>query len=204
MLQVWSNMNWEVAMASEDMARAFADETIVESVDTLAHDLMAKKPPSKRRMTGRIETAPAKAQACDRSMSLHVSKLRGISFDVRAKLKRNGVTYTHQLLSAAGNSDKRHEFSETSGIEELTLTRLTCRADLARIKGIGAIFADMLELLDVDRVAKLANQDPNKLHDALYTLNSAERFARRAPTPEEVDDWVTQARTLPKLVAVEA
>ncbi len=191
-------------MASEDLARAFVDDAVVESVDVHTHDLTAKKPPSIRPMKGRIETGSAKAQPCDRSMSLHVSKLRGISFDVRAKLKRNGVTYTHQLLSAAGNRDKRHEFSETSGIEELTLTRLTCRADLARIKGIGAIFADMLELLNVDRVAKLANQDPAKLHDALYTLNSAERFARRAPTPEEVDDWVSQARTLPKLVAAEA
>jgi predicted flap endonuclease-1-like 5' DNA nuclease len=137
-------------------------------------------------------------------MSLHVSKLRGISFDVRAKLKRNGVTYTHQLLSAAGSPVERHAFSETSGIEAPTLERLTCRADLARIKGIGAIFADMLELLDVDRVAILAGQDPTKLHDALYTLNAAERFARRAPTPEEVEDWVLQARALPKLVSKDA
>jgi hypothetical protein len=42
------------------------------------------------------------------------------------------------------------------------------------------------------------------LHNALATLNSAERFARRAPTPEEVEDWVAQARQLPKLVAAEA
>ncbi|MDH3663263.1 MAG: DUF4332 domain-containing protein [Alphaproteobacteria bacterium] len=176
----------------------------MDSVDTLAHEHVVKRMPNGRRANGGMTTAQAKKPPCDRSMSLHVSKLRGISFDVRAKLKRNGVTYTHQLLSAAGNRDKRHQFSETSGIEELTLTRLTCRADLARIKGIGAIFADMLELLDVDRVSKLAGQDPVKLHDALYTLNAAERFARRAPTPEEVEDWVSQARTLPKLVAVEA
>ncbi|MGI9434767.1 MAG: DUF4332 domain-containing protein [Geminicoccaceae bacterium] len=134
-------------------------------------------------------------------MSLHVSKLRGISFDVRAKLKRNGVTYTHQLLAAAGKLSRRHKFSEASGIEEMTLERLTCRADLARIKGIGAIFADMLELLNVDRVSTLANQDPEQLHGALYTLNAAERFARRAPTPEEVEDWIVQAQALPEMVA---
>jgi len=62
----------------------------------------------------------------------------------------------------------------------------------------------MLELLSVDRVASLAGQEPDSLHHALATLNSAERFARRAPTPEEVSDWVTQARELPKLVAAEA
>ena len=191
-------------MTSDVMPRSFGDDVHVDGAEILAHDMVAKKAVNGNRANGGATSAPAKKQPCDRSMSLHVSKLRGISFDVRAKLKRNGVTYTHQLLSAAGNSDKRHEFSETSGIEELILTRLTCRADLARIKGIGAIFADMLELLDVDRVSKLASQDPAKLHDSLYTLNAAERFARRAPTPEEVDDWVSQARALPKLVAVEA
>lgn len=191
-------------MSSDAMPRTFSEDVLVDSVEALAHDHVTKGMSSGRRANGGMQTTQAKKPPCDRSMSLHVSKLRGISFDVRAKLKRNGVTYTHQLLSAAGNSDQRHQFSETSGIEELILTRLTCRADLARIKGIGAIFADMLELLDVDRVSKLAGQDPEKLHDALYTLNAAERFARRAPTPEEVEDWVSQARALPKLVAVDA
>ena len=190
-------------MSSDVMPQTFGEDVLVDGSDVLTHDLVAKSMANGHRVRDKVNAVQAKKQPCDRSMSLHVSKLRGISFDVRAKLKRNGVTYTHQLLSAAGNSDKRHEFSETSGIEELTLTRLTCRADLARIKGIGAIFADMLELLDVDRVAKLAGQDPVKLHDALYTLNAAERFARRAPTPEEVDDWVSQACSLPKLVAAE-
>lgn len=190
-------------MSSDVMPRTFSEDTVVDGVDAFSHDLLTKRTPNGRRVDGEATIPQAKKPSCDRSMSLHVSKLRGISFDVRAKLKRNGVTYTHQLLSAAGNSDKRQAFSETSGIEELTLTRLTCRADLARIKGIGAIFADMLELLGVDRVAKLAGQDPEKLHDALYTLNAAERFARRAPTPEEVEDWVSQARSLPKLVAAE-
>ena len=189
-------------MSSDVMPQTFGEEVLVEGSDVIAHDLIAKRASNGHRVRDKVKAVQAK-KPCDRSMSLHVSKLRGISFDVRAKLKRNGVTYTHQLLSAAGSCDKRHEFSEASGIEELTLTRLTCRADLARVKGIGAIFADMLELLDVDRVAKLAGQDPEKLHDALYTLNAAERFARRAPTPEEVDDWVSQARALPKLVPVE-
>jgi hypothetical protein len=134
------------------------------------------------------------------SMSLHVSKLRGISNEVRNKLKRNGVTYTHQLIEAAGRLENRRELAVRSGIEEATLLRLTCRADLARIKGVGAIFADMLELIEVDRVSRLAEHDPAQLYGVLHDLNAAERFARRAPTQEEVADWVAQARALPHLV----
>lgn len=136
----------------------------------------------------------------NRSMSLHISKLRGISNQVRNQLKRHGVTYSHQLLEAAGRRQPRHELAARSGIEEATLLRLTCRADLARIKGIGAIFADMLELTGVDRVSRLAGYDPGRLHETLYELNAAERFARRAPTQDEVADWVAQARALPHLV----
>jgi predicted flap endonuclease-1-like 5' DNA nuclease len=135
-----------------------------------------------------------------RSMSLHVSKLRGISVQVRNRLKRQGITYTHQLLEAAGRRERRRALAARSGIEDAVLLRLTCRADLARVKGIGAIFADMLELVGVDRVANLARHEPARLYGILQDLNAAERFARRAPTQEEVVDWIAQARSLPQLV----
>ncbi len=138
------------------------------------------------------------------AMSLHVSKLRGISFEVRTKLKRHGVTYTDQLLAAAGTPQSRRQLAAKSGVEEPTLSWLVRRADLARIKGVGAIFAEMLEMLGVNGVAKLAAQEPHTLHANLAALNAAERLARRAPTPEEVEDWVAQARGLPNLLEEDA
>jgi hypothetical protein len=38
------------------------------------------------------------------------------------------------------------------------------------------------------------------LHERLRSYNQEERLARRSPTPEEVVDWVNQARRLPRLV----
>jgi predicted flap endonuclease-1-like 5' DNA nuclease len=133
------------------------------------------------------------------AMSLHVSKLRGISLDVRLKLKRQGVSYTHQLLREAGSAEHCRRLAARSGIDEATLTRLVRRADLARIKGIGAIFADMLEMIGVDQVAVLAGQESGDLHSRLHELNTAERLARRSPTPDEVQQWIAQARALPRL-----
>lgn len=134
------------------------------------------------------------------AMSLHVSKLRGISLQIRNKLKRQGISYTHQLLQHAGSTERRRQLAAHGRIDEAALARLVQRADLARIKGVGAIFADMLEHIGVTRVAVLAAQDPADLHRHLYELNADERMARRAPTPEEVQDWVVQARVLPHLV----
>jgi len=132
--------------------------------------------------------------------SLHLSKLRGVTGPVRRRLKRQGIAYTDQLLAAAGPRSECWRLAIRSGIDAALLGRLVCRADLLRIKGIGAIFADMLELLGIDRMARLARQNPTELHGALLGLNAALRFARRAPTPEEVRHWIIQARSLPQLV----
>jgi predicted flap endonuclease-1-like 5' DNA nuclease len=138
-----------------------------------------------------------RSSAGHHSMSLHVSKLRGITVIMRRKLKRQGITYTDQLLAAGGPAELRRRLAGATDIDEDALTRLVERADLARIKGIGAIFADMLNWLGVDRVSDLAGRDPADLHHELQALNAVERFARRAPTPNEVRDWVSQARALP-------
>ncbi len=148
---------------------------------------------------GRSPSPPARVGDAG-AMSLHVSKLRGISLDVRRKLKRQGISYTHQLLREAGSTEQRRRLAERSRIDELALLRLVRRADLARVKGVGAIFADMLEMIGVDQVATLAKQDPLDLRARLYQLNAAERLARRAPTADEVEQWIAQARALPRLV----
>jgi predicted flap endonuclease-1-like 5' DNA nuclease len=149
---------------------------------------------------GRPASAPAGGFEDLGAMSLHVSKLRGISVDVRQKLKRQGISYTHQLLQAAGSAEQRRRLAQRSGVDEAGLLRLVRRADLARVKGVGAIFADMLEMIGVDQVTTLAEQDPLDLRARLHQLNAAERLARRAPTAEEVQQWTTQARALPRVV----
>jgi predicted flap endonuclease-1-like 5' DNA nuclease len=175
------------------------ERTVEEAPAAEAH-----KHPAALNGASQVQAAAGGASASDgaAAMSLHVSKLRGISLDVRIKLKRQGVSYTHQLLREAGSSERCRGLAARSGIDEATLTRLVRRADLARVKGIGAIFADMLEMIGVDQVAVLAGQDCGDLHARLHKLNTAERLARRSPTPDEVQQWIAQARALPGLAAL--
>ena len=155
--------------------------------------------------TERSSTAGTEASACGASserarevvMSLHISKLRGIDVDSRMRLKQQGISYTDQLLEAARDAGARARLVERTRIDEARLLYLLRRADLARIKGIGAIFADMLGWVGVHDTAGLAGCEPAELHRRLATLNAVERLARRAPTPGEVADWVAQARALP-------
>lgn len=134
-------------------------------------------------------------------MSLHISKLRGVGVQVRARLKLRGINYAEQMLLEASTPDKRRELERATGLDAAVVERLARRADLARVKGIGVVFADMLEAVGVDHVEPLRRADPAELHGRLREYNQAERLARRSPTPEEVEDWVGQARALPPVLA---
>ena len=136
----------------------------------------------------------------DEAVSLHLSKVRGTNLQIRARLKGKGITNSRQLLEAAGAQQKRAALIGETLIDAATLAYITKRADLARVKGIGATFADMLEVLKIDTVARLAAWEIDELHQTLRDFNQTERFARRAPTLEEIASWVTQARRLPVIV----
>jgi len=133
-------------------------------------------------------------------LALPLSKLRGLALPVRAALKRRGITTCGRLLRAAGPAGDRARLAAGTGIDPEELLALVRRADLARVDGIGVVFGLMLEDLDVHDVPALAAQDPAELHARLSRHNREERIARRSPTPEEVRDWVAQARALPALV----
>ncbi|HEY3297552.1 MAG TPA: DUF4332 domain-containing protein, partial [Armatimonadota bacterium] len=74
------------------------------------------------------------------------------------------------------------------------------RADLARIKGIGSEFADLLEAAGVDSVPELAQRVPDNLAAKLSEVNAAKKLTRRLPTAAQVADWVEQAKGLPRVV----
>ncbi len=131
---------------------------------------------------------------------LPLSKLRGVPSRVRVLLKHRRITNCEQLLRAAGRADLRRRLAADTGIDPALLLELVQRADLARIKGIGAVFGMMLENLGIRDIQTLAGEDAALLHARLKALNTRERLARRAPTPEEVAAWIEEARHLPTLV----
>ena len=132
--------------------------------------------------------------------NLPISKLYGVPTRVRLALKVHKITTGAQLLAAAGNPAARQLLAERARITPTQLELLVVRADLARVHGVGVVFGLMLEELGILKVQDLAACDPHELHDRLRRYNESVRAARRSPTPEEVQAWVTQARSLPILV----
>ena len=138
--------------------------------------------------------------APDVRYNLPISKLRGVPERARLALKVQRITTCEQLLAAAGTFEDRQKLAGATGLEGEFLDDLVRRADMARVSGIGVVFCGMLDDLGVGHVAQLAICDHVDLHGRLREYNREYRLARRSPTPEEVEDWIRQARQLPKLL----
>jgi len=74
------------------------------------------------------------------------------------------------------------------------------RADLFRVDGIGEEYSDLLEASGVDTVVELSKRDPEHLHAKLLDVNGRRRLVRRPPALKMVEDWIAQAKKLPRAV----
>jgi predicted flap endonuclease-1-like 5' DNA nuclease len=133
-------------------------------------------------------------------MRVATDKLRGITLDLASKLKAKGLGHSDQLLEAAKTPAARHDLAKAMGITDAGLLELANRADLARIKGIGKVFSDLLENAGVDTVKELSHRVPANLHAKLVEINNEKKLSGRQPTLEMVQDWIAQAKELPKAI----
>lgn len=133
-------------------------------------------------------------------MTISVRELRGITEELTSKLKEAGLSNSEQLLAAAATPAARKALAGQIGAEVGLILELANRADLARIKGIGQVFSDLLEKAGVDTVKELATRRPDNLLAKLRDTNTSLQLAQRAPTQKEVEDWVSQAKALPPVL----
>ena len=128
-------------------------------------------------------------------MSLNVTELYGVTPEIASALKSAGLTDSDKLLAAVAQPKDRTELAKKLGIDARALLELGNRADLARIKGIGRVYSDLLEFAGVDTVAEMATRNPDNLLAKINEV-AAEHSVQRTPTATEIADWVTQAKGL--------
>ena len=89
---------------------------------------------------------------------------------------------------------------EDTGISAKLILKWVNRADLARVKGVGEEYADLLELAGVDTVPELAQRNPQNLHQKMVEINDERKVVRRAPSLSAVQVWVAQAQELGRVI----
>ncbi|HBP38283.1 MAG TPA: DUF4332 domain-containing protein [Clostridiales bacterium] len=129
-----------------------------------------------------------------------LSEIEGIGKLFTEKLKEAGISSQEDLLAACATKDARSELSEKSDISEKLLLKWANRADLARIKGIGGEYADLLEMAGVDTVPELAKRRMDNLYAKIAEINSTQKLVRKLPTEKQVGEWIRHAAELPRML----
>lgn len=133
-------------------------------------------------------------------MSLTLGELKGINDALINLLKAQGLVDSDTLLEATRTAQGRKELAETIGIDGAVILELANRADLARIKGIGRVYSDLMEEAGVDTVKELARRSPENLHAKLVEINSVRQLTQRPPSADQVAGFVEQAKSLPPML----
>ena len=126
--------------------------------------------------------------------------IEGVGPAYAEKLKAIGIANCLDLIKAGYTPKGRAELAEKSGIAGSLILEWVNHVDLYRIKGVGSEYADLLEASGVDTVVELAQRNPANLTNAMLTVNTEKALVRKLPTQSQVEDWVAQAKGLPRVV----
>ncbi|MBK1630866.1 ferredoxin [Thiohalocapsa halophila] len=133
-------------------------------------------------------------------MATPVKQLKGVTDAMLGTLAEKSIKDNVELVEAAATPAARNALAGECGCEPSELLELVNRADLARINGVSGVYSDLLEESGVDTVKELAMRRPDNLHAKLIETNDAAQLTQRPPTAAQVEDWVEQAKALPRIV----
>jgi predicted flap endonuclease-1-like 5' DNA nuclease len=129
-------------------------------------------------------------------MSDPISKIKGMTPEVEAKLEAEGIKNTQQLLDHAKTEKERTVLAKTVGTTPHVIKEFANRADLMRLKGVGGDLSNLLEEAGVNSCKELQHRKADHLHKALVELNGAKKIAHHVPNEEQIAAWIAEAKSL--------
>ncbi|MGC9346757.1 MAG: DUF4332 domain-containing protein [Anaerolineae bacterium] len=126
-----------------------------------------------------------------------LTKIEGIGEVYAQKLAQARIGSTQALLERAATPQGRAEIAKEAGVTEHQILEWANQADLMRVPGIGAEYADLLEAAGVDTVRELAQRNAENLHAKLKEVNAAHHLTRRVPGVSRIRAWIETAESLP-------
>lgn len=129
-----------------------------------------------------------------------IATIEGIGPSYAAKLKQAGAGSLASLLKAGATKKGRQQLAEATGLSEKLILNWVNKADLARVKGVGGQYGELLEAAGVDTVPELAQRNADNLHAAMVETNAKKKLVRQVPSAKMVADWVAQAKKMDRVV----
>lgn len=132
--------------------------------------------------------------------NMKIEDVEGVGEATGQKFRAAGVKDTDSLLAAATTAAARAKLAEATGLSAQRILKFANMADLYRISGVGAEYAELLEAAGVDTVPELARRSAENLAAKLAEVNAEKNLTRRVPTMADVSKWVAQAKELPRVI----
>ncbi len=127
-----------------------------------------------------------------------LNEIEGLDETMEEKLKSAGITSAEELVAASATKENRTDLAKKIDVPEKVILKWANRADLARIKGVGIEYADLLEAAGVDTIPELAQRKADHLLVKLTAVNEEYKFVKKLPTEKQLEDWISQAKELPR------
>jgi predicted flap endonuclease-1-like 5' DNA nuclease len=163
-----------------------AEETVVEEVEALPE----------------VKTVAPDFSGLDENAKFgyELEYIEGIGPAYAQKFYNNDIHTIRDFFERGVTAKGREELAECTGISSKLILEWINHVDLYRIKGVGSEYADLLEEAGVDTVVELANRNATNLFNKMLAVNQEKKLVRRPPVESQVQDWVQQAKTLPRRV----
>jgi hypothetical protein len=113
-----------------------------------------------------------------------------------AKLKAAGIRSTGKLLERAGSPAARRRLADATGIPLRSILRWAHLADLMRVHGIAADYANLLEEVGVDTLKELRRRTAARLVERMERANAARPIVELLPSERRVARWIEEANAL--------
>jgi nucleotidyltransferase/DNA polymerase involved in DNA repair len=125
-----------------------------------------------------------------------IDQVAGIDHKQATRLRKAGVRTSKALIERASSQRARNELSKATGMSSRDLTSWVHHADLLRVRGVGAEYAELLVAAGVDTLRDLRRRNPTALVAKIIGLNGANRVVNRLPTEGMVEAWISSAQEL--------
>jgi|GEM_PF-871638 len=129
-----------------------------------------------------------------------IGLMPGIEPEDAKKLRSLGITAPLLLLKKGATPQGRQSISTDLNIPEMQVLKWVNSIDLLRIKGLTIEDAQMLKVAGVDILVELATRDPESLLENLDASSKMTNSSYRVPSLAQVQNWITQARELPRII----
>ncbi len=124
---------------------------------------------------------------------MKLADIEGIGSAQVAKLAAAGIRTPNDLLMYASTPGQRSSLAASTGINQDLILRWANMADLFQIKGIGLVYADLLEEVGVETSEELAKRKPKQLMAQMQKANAEKKLTRKLPSLKQIQKAIAIA-----------